>query len=198
LSGADQGFLALAGFLTKLEARRSGREQFVDRFASMANHHRMATKKAKKKTAKKTPKKTVTKKAKPKKPKAQAKAKAKAGKAKAKPKTKAKRAAKTQTKKKSSFKGKQPRALPPPPVEGTLLGRVDDFFAHINVIALTLKSSLQVGNAIHVKGHTTDFTETVASMQIDHEAVQAAQKGESVGIKISGVARKRDWVFRVD
>jgi sRNA-binding protein len=134
-------------------------------------------------TAKKTKKKA------PKKRKAPSKRPAK----KTKKKTK-----KSPPKKKSSPKGKQTKALPPPPVGGTLLGRIEDFFAHINVIALTLKSSLRVGDSIHIKGHTTDVIETVTSIQIEHEAVEAAKKGDSVGIKISGVARKRDWVFRVD
>jgi hypothetical protein len=153
------------------------------------------------KAAKKLPKKkSVAKKAKPK-PKSKAKKKTKT-KAKAKPKAKSKAAKKSTKKsapkKKSAKKGTQPRPLGPPDVEGTLLGRVEDFFAHIGVIAITLKSSLRVGQAIHVKGHTTDFTEPVASMQIEHQSVAEAAKGDSVGIKISGVARKRDWVFRVD
>jgi len=135
----------------------------------------MATAKVKKKTPKK--RKTASKRA---------------------PQKAKKKTKKSLPKKKSSSKSKQAQALPPPPVEGTLLGRIDDFFAHINVIALTLKSDLRVGNAIHIKGYTTDIIETVTSMQIDHEAVETAKKGDSVGIKISGIARKRDWIFRVE
>jgi putative protease len=140
----------------------------------------MATKKVNKKASKKKPvKKKSPKKKVSKRPAAKAKKK-------------------TKPKKKASLpKAKQGQALPPPEVEGTLLGRVEDFFAHINVIALTLKSSLSVGNTIRIKGHTTDATETVTSIQIEHESLQTAKKGDSVGIKISGVARKRDWVFRL-
>ncbi len=144
----------------------------------------MATKKKTKKATKKPAKKKVAKS----KPKTKGKSKAKA---------KSKAIAKAKAKPKKKIKG-QPKPLPPPAVEGTLLGRVDDFFAQVGVIALKLKSSLRVGNSIHIKGHTTDLIEPVTSMQIEHQAVESAQKGDSVGIRISGPARKRDWVFRVD
>jgi len=110
-----------------------------------------------------------------------------------------KKAAKKKTAKKKPVKKiRQAKPLPPPAVEGILLGRVEDFFAHINVVAVTLKSALRVGNVIRIKGHTTDLTENVTSIQVEHEAIEEAKKGDSVGIKISGIARKRDWVFRVD
>ncbi len=97
-------------------------------------------------------------------------------------------------------KTKKPTALKPKPapkVEGTIIGRVEDFFAHVGVIALTLKAPLNTDDTIHVIGHTTDFKEIVSSIQIDHVSVGSAQKGDSVGIKVSGVARKRDWIFRL-
>ena len=152
----------------------------------------MATKK---KAAKKAKKKLVKKPAKKSARKPAGKGPAKKGKKAAKkaPAKKSKPKAKSAAK-----KGVQPKPLPPPLVEGTLLGRVDDFFAHINVIALKLKAPLNVGNTIHIKGHTTDLIETVHSIQVEHEALQSGKKGDSVGIKILGIARKRDWVFRVD
>ncbi|MFN3966975.1 MAG: HD domain-containing phosphohydrolase, partial [Endomicrobiia bacterium] len=52
------------------------------------------------------------------------------------------------------------------------LGIVDDFFSHVSVIALKLEDEVSVGDTIHVKGHTTDFTQTVDSMQIEHTPVQ--------------------------
>lgn len=78
-----------------------------------------------------------------------------------------------------------------------LLGEVDDYFSHVEVIALYLKDSLSVGDTIHVHGHTTDYTVTVGSMQIDHQSVQGAKKGDSVGIKVPQKSRKGDRVYRV-
>ena len=79
-----------------------------------------------------------------------------------------------------------------------LLGLVDDYFSHVEVIALFLKDPLAVGNVIHVHGHTTDFTIPVESLQIDHRSVQSAKKGDSIGIKVTQKSRKGDRVYRVD
>ncbi|MBI4385891.1 MAG: translation elongation factor-like protein [Elusimicrobia bacterium] len=77
------------------------------------------------------------------------------------------------------------------------LGLVEDYFAHVGVIATTLKAALAVGDTIRVKGHTTDVTERLESMQIEHQGIQGASKGDSVGIKISGRARKGDALYKL-
>ena len=90
-------------------------------------------------------------------------------------------------------------ALPPEKqiVGGVLLGEVDDFFAHVNVAALKLKAPISVGDMIRVKGHTTDITQKVESMQIEHQPVQTATVGDSIGIKIADKARKGDVVYKI-
>ena len=75
---------------------------------------------------------------------------------------------------------------------GLLLGEVEDFFAHVGVIAMTLQRSLAVGDTIRIKGHTTDITQKIESMQIDHQFVQAASAKDAVGIRIVDRARKGD------
>ena len=77
------------------------------------------------------------------------------------------------------------------------IGEVEDYFSHIGVIALTLKDSLSIGDTIHVRGHTTDLTQDVDSMQINRVAVEQAKNEDSVGIKISQKCRKGDDVYRV-
>ena len=82
-------------------------------------------------------------------------------------------------------------------VAGVLLGRVEDYFAHVNVMALKLLASVSVGDVIRIKGHTTDITQKVESMQIEHQPVQTASVGDSVGIKISDRARRTDVVYKI-
>jgi len=82
-------------------------------------------------------------------------------------------------------------------VGGVLLGRVEDYFAHVNVMALKLLAPVSVGNMIRIKGHTTDITQKVESMQIEHQPVQAASAGDSVGIKIADRARRTDVVYKI-
>lgn len=75
------------------------------------------------------------------------------------------------------------------------VGVVDDFFSHLCVIALKLQAALKVGDKIHVRGHTTDMTEVVESLQIDHVAVPSANPGDSIGIKAIGKCRAGDYVY---
>ena len=78
------------------------------------------------------------------------------------------------------------------------IGDIMSFYRHVNVIAMQLTGPLKVGDKIHVKGATTDFTQKVDSMQIEHKKVAAAKKGESVGIKVKDIARKNDKVYKVE
>ena len=81
------------------------------------------------------------------------------------------------------------------PVGGVLLGFVEDYYAKIGVVALTLKAPLAVGQRVQIIGHTTNFEQTVDSMQIDHMAVTQAASGDGVGIKVRDRARGRDHVY---
>ena len=78
-----------------------------------------------------------------------------------------------------------------------LIGTVSDFFARPMVAGLELSSPLKIGDTIHIKGHTTDITMTVDSMQIDNANVTEANTGTAVGIKLPDRARKGDAVFIV-
>ena len=77
------------------------------------------------------------------------------------------------------------------------IGRVSHYFNKIDVAALELTGELTVGDTIHIKGHTSDFTEIVDSMQIEHDSVEKAGPGDSVGIKVKEHAHEHDIVYRV-
>ncbi len=71
------------------------------------------------------------------------------------------------------------------------IGRVNDYFAHINVAGIDLTAPLKVGDRIHIKGHTTDMELVVESLQVEHESVQEAKAGDKIGVKVGGTARAR-------
>ncbi len=77
------------------------------------------------------------------------------------------------------------------------IGVVEDYYAKISVIAVKLEGELKVGDKIHIIGHTTDFVQTVDSMQMEHKQVDVAKKGDSVGIKVEQRCRKGDVVYKV-
>ncbi len=83
-------------------------------------------------------------------------------------------------------------------MEEKRIGTVVDYFAKIGVVAFRVEEgSLKVGDTIHIKGHTTDFTEKVTSMQIDRDAVEEVKVGDNVGVKMKERARQHDAVYKV-
>jgi translation initiation factor IF-2 len=77
------------------------------------------------------------------------------------------------------------------------VGIINEFFARINVAGVELSDTMRVGDTIHIKGHTTDFEQTVDSMQIEHDTVEEATAGQAVGIKVTDRVRQGDHVFKV-
>ena len=79
-----------------------------------------------------------------------------------------------------------------------LIGRITHYYSHLSVgIIELIEGELKVGDTIHVKGKHTDFTQTVDSMQLEHQGVAQALKGKSVGIKVKEKVREHDLVFLV-
>jgi hypothetical protein len=116
--------------------------------------------------------------------------------AKSKKSAKGKKPAKAKKSKKKGAAGK-PKMSVIPPANSVLLGRVEDFYAHINVVALTLQKPLRVGDKIHILGHTTNLEQTVDSMQINHQSVTEAKIKDAIGIKVKSRVRRRDYVFAI-
>ncbi len=79
------------------------------------------------------------------------------------------------------------------------IGRVTHYFGNIQVAAIEITDGvLRVGDTIRIKGHTSDFTQTIDSMQIDKKAVQEAVAGQTIGMKVKEHARPHDLVFKVE
>ncbi|MFH1598614.1 MAG: translation elongation factor-like protein [Patescibacteria group bacterium] len=77
------------------------------------------------------------------------------------------------------------------------VGKISHFFNKISVGIIELSDELKVGDKIHIKGHATDFEQEVASMQVEHQDVPEAKKGDSVGTKVDQPVREHDEVFKV-
>jgi phage terminase small subunit len=76
------------------------------------------------------------------------------------------------------------------------VGRITHFFSKISVAVIELEESLTVGDTIVVKGPTTDFEQSVESMQIEHRDVQKAEAGQSIGLKVVQRVRETDVVYK--
>ncbi len=95
--------------------------------------------------------------------------------------------------------GPPPGSLPPleePARNETAVGTVTHYYSHLNVAVVQInKGELKTGDTIHVKGHSTDFMQTVESMEYEHRHVDQASAGQSVGIKVKDHAREHDIVY---
>ena len=77
-----------------------------------------------------------------------------------------------------------------------IIGEVTHYFGHVNAAAVKLKKNLAVGDAIRIKGHTTDFTQSVTSMQLDHQPISVGKKGQEIGLEVNDRVRAADQILR--
>ena len=80
-----------------------------------------------------------------------------------------------------------------------LVGVVTHFFSGpgVAVVQLSDEGHIAVGDQLHFLGHTTDFTETVESMEVEHQKVEKAASGDEIAIKVIDRTRQHDQVFKV-
>lgn len=76
------------------------------------------------------------------------------------------------------------------------IGHITHFFSKISVAVIELTKPLAVGDTILIKGPTTDFEQPVESMQIEHNNVQRAEAGQSIGLKVAQRVREKDIVYK--
>lgn len=77
------------------------------------------------------------------------------------------------------------------------VGRVTHYFTKISVAVIELKAALSVGDRVFFKGPTTDLTQSVESMQIEHKNVTQARAGQSIGLKVDDRVRENDRVYKI-
>ncbi len=79
-----------------------------------------------------------------------------------------------------------------------LIGKVTHYFGKAQVAAIKISDGqLRVGDTIHIVGHTSDFTQKVESMQIEHASVESAKVGDEIGTRVVEHAREHDEVYLV-
>jgi len=78
------------------------------------------------------------------------------------------------------------------------IGVVTHYFTKIGVAAIKLEKPLSIGQNIHIKGVTTDFTQAIESMQVNHEDISEAKAGEEIGTKVKEQVREGDEVYLVN
>jgi putative protease len=77
------------------------------------------------------------------------------------------------------------------------IGKITHYYSHLSVGIIELTDVLKVGESIHIKGHSSDFTQGVDSIQIEHADAPEAKTGDVIGIKVIQKVHPHDKVFKV-
>lgn len=111
----------------------------------------------------------------------------------------------TESKKTGTRKGKQRKggtksaaAKKAPTINGTLIGHVTHYFPHVDAAVVKIENGgLAVGDTLYFKGHTTDFKQSVNSMQMDRAPIQKAGPGDEIGVEVKSRVREHDEVYKM-
>jgi len=82
-------------------------------------------------------------------------------------------------------------------MEEKLIGKIAHFYGHLSVGIIELSDSVKIGDMIHIKGHSSDFTQQISSMQIKHATVSDAKDKDAIGIEVNQKVHEGDLVYKV-
>ncbi len=109
----------------------------------------------------------------------------------------ARRRKKTSPKKKAVPRPPPKPVLKAPPSREVPVGEITHYFSRIMVCVVKMSGPLNIGDNIHIKGSSTDFSQAVKSLQVESVDVKSARKGQLVGLKVKKPAREGDRVYKV-
>ena len=110
------------------------------------------------------------------------------------------KAAKPAVRKRAARPAAKPKPASPPerPAPGERIGVVTHYYGNLLVAIVKLEAgTLRVGDTIHIRGHTSDFSQRVESLQVEHAAVNEVGPRDEFGIKVLQHAREHDVVYKL-
>ena len=98
--------------------------------------------------------------------------------------------------KRKTVKRKVTKRKKPAAPKQKVIGVITHYFPHVQAAVIKLKAILSVGDTVKFKGHTTDFTQKVVSIQIDRVPIDAAKAGQEIGMLVKSRVRQHDVVYK--
>jgi putative protease len=83
------------------------------------------------------------------------------------------------------------------PEEKKLVGKITHYFGKIGVAVVEVSDEINVGDEISIEGATTNIKQKIDSMEIEHEKVEKAKAGDSIGLKVPDKVREGDVVYKI-
>ncbi|MFH1586883.1 MAG: hypothetical protein ABID38_03440 [Candidatus Diapherotrites archaeon] len=78
-----------------------------------------------------------------------------------------------------------------------LVGKILHYYDKIGVAVIELSGNLKDGDKISIEKDGDALEQTVGSMQIEHEKIKSAKKGQAIGMKVSSPVKQNSEVFKV-
>ncbi|MBI4225953.1 hypothetical protein HY612_02465 [Candidatus Roizmanbacteria bacterium] len=82
-------------------------------------------------------------------------------------------------------------------MKDTKVGKITHYYNHLSVGIVKLTGQLIKGDSIKIVGHGREFKQTVNSMQLEHQPIQKAKKGQEIGLKVNQKVKEGDVVYKV-
>jgi len=77
------------------------------------------------------------------------------------------------------------------------VGTITHFYDKIGVAVINVLAPLKVGDRIKISGHDKEFEQEIASLQVEHQNIDQAKKGDNVGMKVDQPVKDGDEVYKV-
>ncbi|HUV43009.1 MAG TPA: translation elongation factor-like protein [Patescibacteria group bacterium] len=78
----------------------------------------------------------------------------------------------------------------------TKLGTITHYYDKIGVGVVDVLASIKVGDKVKITG-SNEFEQEITSMQIEHENIDSAKKGDQIGLKIDQSVKEGDELYKV-
>jgi translation elongation factor EF-1alpha len=80
----------------------------------------------------------------------------------------------------------------------TKVGNIIHYYDKIGVAVIQVLAPIKVGDKLKIVTRDGEFEQEVASMQVEHENIPKAKKGDDIGMKVDQSVKKGDEVFKVE
>lgn len=78
------------------------------------------------------------------------------------------------------------------------IGTVIHYYGKLSVAVVKLHEPLAVQEKVIFRGATTEFEQGIESIQVDHQNIEMAGKGQEVAIKVKNKVRVGDRLYKAE
>lgn len=75
------------------------------------------------------------------------------------------------------------------------VGEVTHYYGNLGVAIVKFNQDLMTGKNVTFQGVTTDFSQDISSVELDHKSMMMAPKDKEVGVKVKNKVREGDKVY---